>query len=157
MGADETFSRRLITLRFLDQLLEILEIGREMGSDPISTAHAFYQTSESFEVPWLRRRGFASAGVDQWEMRAAQVLSDDLTLAHRGISMGLLAQRAASGDEGVDYMSYLRPSDLDRFRDIVEELRAEESIGLAAASVAVRELGGLAGRVARTTEWGDRR
>ena len=109
------------------------------------------------EVPWLRRRGFASAGVDQWEMRAAQVLSDDLTLAHRGISMGLLAQRAASGDEGVDYMSYLRPSDLDRFRDIVEELRAEESIGLAGASVAVRELGGLAGRVARTTEWGDRR
>ncbi len=157
LGADETFSRRLITLRFLDQLLEILEIGREMGSDPISTAHAFYQTSESFEVPWLRRRGFASAGVDQWEMRAAQVLSDDLTLAHRGISMGLLAQRAASGDEGVDYMSYLRPSDLDRFRDIVEELRAEESIGLAGASVAVRELGGLAGRVARTTEWGDRR
>lgn len=157
LGADEAFSRRLITLRFLDQLLEILEIAREVETDPISTAHAFYQTSESFEIPWLRRRGFAAAGDDQWEMRAAQVLSDDLSRAHRRISTALLAQHGGAEDEGTDYVSYVKPSDLERFRDIVEELRAEESIGLAAASVAARELSLLADRMAKAPEQEDRR
>ena len=128
-----------------------------MDTDPILTAHAFYQTSESFEIPWLRRRSFASAGDDQWEMRAAQVLSDDLSRAHRRISTGLLARHGGAEDEGTDYMAYVRPADLERFRDIVEELRAEESIGLAAASVAARELSVLADRMARPPDQEDRR
>ena len=157
LGADEAFSRRLITLRFLDQLLEILGIGREVETDPIPTAHAFYQTSEAFEVPWLRRRSFASAGDDQWEVRAAQVLSDDLSRAHRRITTDLLVRHEGAGDQGTDYMALVKSSDLERFRDIVEELKAEESIGLAAASVAARELGVLADRVARRPGQEDRR
>ena len=157
LGADEAFSRRLITLRFLDQLLEILGIGREVDTPPIPTAHAFYQASESFEIPWLRRRSFASAGDDQWEVRAAQVLSDDLSRAHRRITTGLLARRGGAEDESTDYLSLIKDSDLARFRDILEELRAEESVGLAAASVAARELSALADRVARNPRQEDRR
>jgi glutamate dehydrogenase len=40
VGADVSFSKRLITLRFLDQLLEILEIAREAGASPVATAKA---------------------------------------------------------------------------------------------------------------------
>jgi len=54
-------------------------------------------------------------------------------------------------------VSSLKRRDFDRFRDIVEELKAEESIGLAAASVAARELGGLADRLARQPGQADRR
>ena len=141
----------------LDQLLEILGIGREVDTPPIPTAHAFYQASESFEIPWLRRRSFASAGDDQWEVRAAQVLSDDLSRAHRRITTGLLARRGGAEDESTDYLSLIKDSDLARFRDILEELRAEESVGLAAASVAARELSALADRVARNPRQEDRR
>ena len=60
-------------------------------------------------------------------------------------------------DESTDYLSLIKDSDLARFRDIVEELRAEESVGLAAASVAARELSALADRVARNPRQEDRR
>jgi glutamate dehydrogenase len=160
LGAEEAFSRRLITLRFLDQLLEILGIARETGMGAVPTAHAYYQTSEFFQIPWLRRKAYAGAGDDQWEQRAAQVLSDDLSVAHRKVSVGLM-RRVAEGlelDEAVapDFVAVLKPREVQRFRGIVEELHAESSIGLAAVSVAARELSTIADRFGRGVEREDR-
>ena len=160
VGYDEAFSRRLITLRFLDQLLEILEISRETDADPVLTAHAYYQASEAFDLPWLRRRIFAAAGDDQWEIRAAQVLSEDLSGAHRKLVVGVMRDVDVlenGAPPGNDYMAGIRARDVDRFLEIIAELKAEESIGLAAVSVAARELSGVADRIARGRGQVDRR
>jgi glutamate dehydrogenase len=164
LGAQEAFSRRLMTLRFLDQLLEILGISRETGFDAVMTAHAYYQASEAFEIPWIRRRMFAAAGVGAWEQRAAQALSDDLSRAHRKVAIGLL-RRAVNGTAGPaggaqaghDYLASLRAPETDRFRSVLEELKAEESVGLSAVSVLTREMSMLADRVARSPDQVDRR
>ena len=137
IGADEVFSTRLITLRFLDQLLEILEIGRDMETDAVATARAYFQASESFDIPWLRRRTFAAAGEGQWEHRAAQILSEDLSRAHRKLVVGIMGGASTAS------------RDVERFRGIMDELRAEEIVGLAPVSVAVRELSAVADRLGR--------
>jgi len=152
VGADEAFSQRLITLRFLDQILEILEIVRETGADPVHTAHAYYQASELFDVPWLRRRTFAAAGSGQWENRAAQVLSDDLSRAHRKLVVGVVGGPLGEDrtPDRTTFTSRLRPREVERFREIVGELKGDEGVGLAALSVAVRELSTLADRIGRS-------
>jgi glutamate dehydrogenase len=143
LGADEAFSKSLITLRFLDQLLEILEIARRTGSDPVATARAYYEVSHLLHVPWLRRSTFAIARAGQWEHRAAQHLSEDLSRAHRKVVVEVVG--ADGGNE-----RRLHEHDVERFRGIVDELRKEgEAAGLAALSVAVRELSMLADRTAR--------
>lgn len=170
LGADEAFSRRLITLRFLDQLLEILGIARDTGFAPVATAHAYYQASEFFQVPWLRRRTFAAAGDDPWEQRAAQVLSDDLSMAHRKVCIGLLHRIYGEGEEATDaslssdpraaapdFVGALRDREVQRYRAIVEELQSEETIGLAALSVVAREVASVAKRLARRKGQEDRR
>jgi glutamate dehydrogenase len=151
VGADVSFSKRLITLRFLDQLLEILEIARETGAEPVLTARVYYQASELFEVPWLRRRTFASARGGQWEHRAAQVLSEDLSRAHRKLVVGVVGDpRAHDGKAGRNaFIERLRARDVERFRGVVTELKVDDSVGLAALSVAVRELLTLAERIGR--------
>ncbi len=152
LGADEAFSRRLITLRFLDQILEILGIARETGSEAVATARAYYQASARFEIPWLRRKTFASAGDDPWEQRAVQVLSSDLSRAHRALTVGLMQRAARTNRSGAgsDYPGLLTQREVERFDSISTELREEGEIGLAAASVATRELGAIADRVARS-------
>ncbi len=156
LGAGEAFSKRLITLRFLDQLLEILDVARETDNEPIPTAHAYYQTSLAFDTPWLKRKAFAAAGDDPWEQRAAQALSDDISRAHRNVAVGLMhrAARRVSRDDGsderLDYAALLKKREVDRFRGIVAELKESDSIGLAGVSVAARELGSVATRVSRT-------
>jgi glutamate dehydrogenase len=167
VGADEGFSRRLITLRFLDQLLEILQIARESGAEPVATARAYYQASELFDVPWLRRCTFAAAGDDQWEHRAAQVLSEDLSRAHRKLVLGVLTSGPApeqpgpaepgEGGSGSLFTRRLRARDVERFRGIIGEIKEDGSVGLAAISVAARELSALADRMARSHDAEDRR
>ena len=151
VGADEVFSTRLITLRFLDQLLEILDIARETEVSPVDTARAYYQASELFEIPWLRRKTFAAAGEGQWGHRATQSLSEDLSRAHRKLVVGVM--RGSPTDEEAtattDYRARVTPRDLERFSGILAELREEESVGLAAVSVATRELSAVADRVCR--------
>jgi len=150
LGAGVELSRDLITLRFLDQLLEIVEIARETRSGELETGRMYYAVSETFEVPWLRRITFEAAGDDHWEQRAAQALSEDLFRAHRRLVIS--AVDAAGSPDGVgDKGSALlgsRSRHLMHFRDVLEELKAEEAPGLAAISVAVRELSAVADRSA---------
>src|SRR5690606_8597725 len=159
VGADDLFSRRLITLRFLDQLLEVLDIARETEADPLDAARAYYRTSELFDVPWLRRTAFATVGDDPWEHRAAQALSEDLSRAHRRMVVGVMRQHAAAVDapEGhgmsavdgaVDTLLHRRKRDFDRFRGIVDDLKGEGPVGFAAVSVVAREMSALADRIA---------
>jgi len=137
LGADESFSKRLITLRFLDQLLEILAIARHVDVDPVDVARAYYRTSELLHVPWLRRRAHAAGRHGQWEHRAAQILSEDLSRTHRAITAHMLRNEAAGRVEPLE-------PELARFRAMVDELRRDEpSIGLAAITVAVHELTAL--------------
>jgi glutamate dehydrogenase len=148
LGGDEAFSRRLITLRFLDQLLEVLEISERARADPVATARAYYEASDLLCVPWLRRRAFEAARGGQWEQRAAQLLAEDLSRTHRKVVVEIV-----SADEGGERR--LRERDVERFRGLVEELRKDEqAVGLAPLSVVVRELATLADRTARraTTE-----
>jgi glutamate dehydrogenase len=140
-GADDGFSRNLITLRFLDQLLEILQIARATGSGETATGKAYYAVSQVLDIPWLRRMSFAAAGGGQWEQRAAQALAEDLSRAHRKLTLAVLA-KASDGDVGRAAATLLESGarDVERYHGVVAELRAEESAGLAGAAVAVREL-----------------
>jgi glutamate dehydrogenase len=152
LGADEAFSRNLITLRFLDQLLEILKVSREMDTDGVATGLAYYRVSETFEVPWLRRLAFAEAGEGPWDLRAAQALSGDLSRVHRKLVTAVLAggKGAVDVEKRLERLLSERPRDLERFREVVAELRSEDEAGLAAASVAIRELAAFAERASST-------
>ncbi len=149
VGAEEVFSQRLITLRFLDQLLEVLEIRRETGGSTLATGRIYYEISQAFVVPWLRRSTFAAAGDDQWEQRAAQVLSEDQSRAHRRLVVAAVTKAAASNGRSAAAADLLRghAREVERFMDIIEELKGEESPSLAAVSVITRELAALADRL----------
>ncbi len=149
LGGGADLSRDLITLRFLDQLLEIVEIARETTSPEVETGQAYYAVSEAFEIPWLRRQTFAAAGDDQWEQRAAQLLSEDISRAHRKAVMAVVAAR--NGHRAVaDAMGSVLEREarhVEHFEDVLRELKEGGKVGLAAVSVAVRELGGVSERL----------
>jgi len=151
VGAEEGFSRRLITLRFLDQLLEVVNIAGDSVAGELAAGRAYYAVSDAFEVPWLRRVAFASAGDDSWEQRAAQLLTEDLSRAHRRLVLGVLAGQGEDDDPTTATQRLIaeRIKEVERYREVLEEIKAEEETGLAAATVAVRELSSLSERVSK--------
>jgi glutamate dehydrogenase len=148
-GADEGFARSLITLRFLDQLLEVLRVHRKTGVDPLDVARTFYRISELFWIPWIRQAIFAAAGDDRWEQRAAQALSDDLTWAHQHLVAAVMGLRSTvdSVDAAVETLTQRHQARFNRYQELVAEVEMEDRIGLPALTVMVRELMALAERV----------
>lgn len=147
-GAQPEMARSLITLRFLDQLLEILELARESGTDDEDSARAYYLISKAFQTGWLRTTIADAPGDDRWEQRAAQGLLRDVARAHRRLS-GKVLERAGSG-KGVDATTQELLSawgrELDRFNHLVAEVREEEYVSLSALWAVVQELSALAER-----------
>ena len=86
-GGDQRARRRrparadLITLRFLDQLLDILRVAQERTPTRRGGARVL-SVSGALHVPWIRNAIFESAKDDRWEQRAAQALVADLGRAH---------------------------------------------------------------------------
>ncbi len=149
LGADETFSRRLISLRFLDQLLDIVSIAREADVDDGRAAQGYYFVSKAFEVPWLRRAAFQAAGDDHWEQRSAQLLADDLSRAHRRLVLAILERSdpGQSVEEAARELLAESQREVERFEAVMDELRDEQAAGLAAASVVIRELSVISDRM----------
>jgi len=145
-GAEEGFARSLITLRFLDQLLEVLRVHRRTGVDPLEVARTFYRVSELYWIPWIRQVIFSAAGDDRWEQRAAQALSDDLTWAHQRFVAAIMGLRSKtdSVEEAVEALTAGHGTRLKRYEDLVSEVESEGRIGLPALTVVVRELMALA-------------
>jgi glutamate dehydrogenase len=149
LGAKPRLARRLITLRFLDQLLEILHVAAETGAQPVEAGRAFYALSDQLSVPWLRERIMSSASEDRWDQRAAMALMSDLTRAHHKMVRRVIETAPADQDvtSAAESLVELRSREVDRIRKLLEEIRAEDEVSLAGMSVAVREMSVLAERM----------
>jgi glutamate dehydrogenase len=147
LGVDRTLAQRIITLRFLPELLDILRIARESGADPIGAARAYYAVADDLELGWIQQVLRAQPRDELWEKRFAQTLDADMQRAHRAISRRLLECVAEERplDDCMSGVLGRSPREAELYRQLVEELRATENPSLAGAAVAVRallELGG---------------
>ncbi|HEX2094492.1 MAG TPA: NAD-glutamate dehydrogenase [Longimicrobiaceae bacterium] len=146
-GVERALAERLITLRFLPQLLDVLKIARDGGADPVEASRAYYRVSECFATAELRQTVLRAAGDGAWEKRYAQALAEDVAQAQRSIVQAAL--RGGATGEGVDAalaeFTRTRAREVQAYRGLLEELRADERAPLAGWAMAVRVLRGIAG------------
>ena len=141
----------LATLRFLDQLMDILRVARDTGTAPVYAARAYYSVSELLEIPWLRQSIDECARDERWEQRAARALKDDLNRAHHRIanfSAAAAARRDAQAGGVAHVLTALRGREVAYFGELLVELRAESTLTLSALAVAVRAIMVLSERTA---------
>jgi glutamate dehydrogenase len=139
----EDLAASIITLRFFDQLMEILTVARETGRPAVRVGRSYYLASELLGVPRLREAIFAAAGDSRWDQRVAQSLDEDLGRAHRTLTAAAVS--AGSDDEPVDDLigrvAARNGSMLDSYRALLDDIASDERPSLAALIIAVRELG----------------
>ncbi len=140
---DEALVRDLVALRFLDHLLEIMRLARTTATDPVRAARVYYWVADELRIPFLTARIERAAGADRWRQRWALGLIADLGAIRRNLTEDALAR-------GVGPDGTLGRADeqarLDRFREVLDEVEAEEPVSLAGLSVAVQPIRRLATR-----------
>jgi glutamate dehydrogenase len=148
LGVERTLGERLITLRFLPQLLEILRLSRQAGTEELRTARAFYAVSERFTTAKLREGIRAVTPADPWEKRHAQALVDDVSRAQRAIAEDVLSRAGDGGDvdAALAALEAGRAREVRAYRELLAELKPGAEVPLAAYALAVRSLHAIAAR-----------
>ncbi len=147
IGVEGALAERLITLRFLPQLLEILRIARESGTDGVAAARCYYLVSERFSLGLLVRGANQAAGEDHWEKRHAAELADEAGRARRQLTRQVLAcvERGGEPEACLHQLEESRARELATYRQLLSELEGGEACPLAAFAVTVRSLLSVAG------------
>ena len=142
-AGDESFVRTLVTLRFLDHLLEILRVARTTDTDPVSAARVYYWVTEELRIPWLAGCIERASGEGKWQQRWALGLVNDLGAIRRYLTEGALA-----GEGTLEGALNFGGNDaqLTRFHDVLEEVESEDVVSLAGLSVAIQQIRYLAAR-----------
>ncbi|MBV9108371.1 MAG: NAD-glutamate dehydrogenase, partial [Gemmatimonadetes bacterium] len=138
LGVEKSMGERLITLRFLPQLLEIVTVARAAGTEEIRTAKAFYAVSEKLGTARLRDALRTAAGDNAWERRYAGTLADDLTVAQRAVVAAVLRDGEDPG-RALNALEKAHAREFQAYRALVADLRGE-NCPLAAYALAVRQI-----------------
>jgi glutamate dehydrogenase len=147
LGTDQLLAERIVTLRFLPQLLDILRIAQESSSEPVETARVYYLVSERFGCSVLRQALRDAAGEERWQKRYAQSLAEDVDRAHRTLARTVLLCRSAGEPESacVERLEESRRREIAAYRELGAELAAVDDPPLAAWALAARSLAVIAG------------
>jgi glutamate dehydrogenase len=141
-GMDRDIAWRLVCLEFLDGLLPVASLSRALGIGARAVGDVYFGIASDIDFPWLQDRLVGLAGDDLWEQRAARRLVIQLEAARRTIVRGLIEEDGVGDSEGLSMAAFRErcAAGLVRIRDLVDELKSSDDLGLAALMVAVQAI-----------------
>jgi len=134
----------------LPAALDLVEIGAALDRGVEPVAQTYFTLGGRLEFPWLRARFASLPSESHWQALAKAALRDDLAGMQRRLTADALRGDSGKGDalQAINAWEESNRPLLERFRQVHADLRAQKTIDLAMASVAMRELRNIAVRVA---------
>ncbi|MGH8745741.1 MAG: NAD-glutamate dehydrogenase domain-containing protein, partial [Burkholderiales bacterium] len=127
---------------------DLVEAAEALGRSIEDMAAAYFALGSRLEFPWLRARVAGLAADSHWQALAKAALRDDLASMQRNLTADAL--RGAAGErDAVQAIGAWEESNrplLERFRQVLIDLKTQGTLDLAMVSVAMRELRNIAAR-----------
>jgi glutamate dehydrogenase len=128
--------------------LDIVEVAAALGCEADCVARLHFALGGRLDVPWLRSCIDRLAADSHWQALAKSALRDDLAGMQR--QLAAVALRAAPGERDAARLvagwEAAHRALLERFGQVLADLRSSDSPDLAMLSVAMRELRNLSSR-----------
>jgi glutamate dehydrogenase len=141
-GVSPEEAQRIAALRFLGELMAVTQIADEVGREVTDVGRAYCALADQVDFAVLREMLEMAPGEDEWEQRAAQGLLQDLGQARRNLTLAVLMTDwpEVSVEEQLTSFGKRNESRLAALRETSASVLGEDSIGLAALTVATREI-----------------
>src|SRR5690606_20892915 len=145
-GVPELLARMVAGTHHLYTLLPILEATDETGRQPVEVAAAYFAVGGALELPWYLQQLTALPVENNWQALAREDFRDDLDSQQRAITVSVLQMEGAPDDYDARVQFWLeqRPYQVERWQQMLAELRSASSVDYAMYAVAGRELQDLA-------------
>ena len=145
-GVPEALARRVAALDELYSALDLVEIAAESGRDEAVVARVYFALGGELDLHWLGAQISALPAETRWQNLARGALRTDLSALARTLA-GEVIRLAPAGGEVEEMLGAWRERGalaIERYRHLLGEIRAAQSIDLAMVSVLLRELRGMA-------------
>lgn len=147
-GVPEALASRVAISESLFAALDIVEVAAALKCEPEVVARLYFALGGKLEFPWLRSRIDLVAATTHWQVLAKAALRDDLASMQRQLTA--VALRAAPTERDPARLAALweaaHKTLLERFAQVLADLRSAGAPDFAMLSVAMRELRNLAAR-----------
>jgi glutamate dehydrogenase len=141
-GLPSEEGQKIAALQFLGDLMAVTRIAHEVSKPVAEVGHVYFALSDEVDFAVLEGLLGMVPGEDEWEQRAAEGLMQDLGRARRNLTLAVLAGDGRKKRPVEERLRRFRERHAERLRvvkDTLEELLENETVNLAALTVATRE------------------
>ncbi len=138
-GLPENLAVDLATLPYLPSFMGIIDVVVSTGMDMQEVASHFYTTGEILWMGWFREKLAGVTPRQEWDSLALVGLIMDLRGLQRNLTLQYITNSRFPEISVNDFLG-TNPRDLDRYLDVLDQLRLDEVVEISGASVAVRML-----------------
>ncbi|MDY7103885.1 MAG: NAD-glutamate dehydrogenase [Actinomycetota bacterium] len=143
-GAPVDLARRSARHDLLVSALDVLDVAAAIDCTAEEVAIVYFDVGERLHLGWLREKISDLPRSDRWESLARAALRDDLFREHAAMAREILTRgRTGSPSELVQGWLDRNPSQVERCRNVLDDIRQGDHPELAQLSVALRELRNL--------------
>lgn len=144
LGISSHLAKELTLTGPLFSAMDIIEVSQQLGSNVTKVAEVYFSIEEYLDLTWIRSQVIAHPTENNWESLSREALRDDLDWQQRQLTVGIIRL-----GEGNDYMRRFRAwseqhvSLIERWREILADLRSMSTLNYTMFFVAIRELSDL--------------
>ncbi|MDD2056139.1 NAD-glutamate dehydrogenase [Pseudomonas sp. GD03860] len=145
-GVPELLARMVAGTTHLYTLLPIIEASDVTGQDPAEVAKAFFAVGSALDLTWYLQEISNLSVENNWQALAREAFRDDIDLQQRAITISVLQMVDAPEDMDARVALWLEQHRVmvERWRAMLDDLRAATGTDYAMYAVANRELVDLA-------------
>jgi len=144
MGVSEKLAQQMSTLLLTRPALDMADLAATYKPDVIEIAKMYATFNEKLGLYWLHVAAEDLAVGDRWHAIARGKLRDEFFLMRRDLAIQILRMRGKRDlASAADLWLSERKEHVERFKDMLEEMKLRSEIDFATLSVAARELRNL--------------
>ncbi|CAN5523370.1 NAD-glutamate dehydrogenase [soil metagenome] len=145
-GVPEELATRVAGLSALFSALDLVEVSSAVDEPVASTAAAYFLLGNRLQLHWLRDRILALPRDDRWQALARDALRNDLYGWHGTLTAEAVKSTKAEQDveDRINAWFGHKGHAHERYRQMLDDIRAVGRFDLATLSVALREVRNLA-------------
>lgn len=144
-GVPEELAQRIASCNILFTSLDIVEAATRHELDITEIAQTYYILGSHLELNWLRDQMNAYQMENQWDELARSGFRDDLDRAQRKLSVSVLLlknkkSKTQSISERIDTWLEQYHLLIERWQNLIAEIKSSNNVGFVTYSVVLREL-----------------
>ncbi|MDP1604658.1 MAG: NAD-glutamate dehydrogenase [Legionella sp.] len=142
LGISSNLAQELAMTRSLFSALDIIAVSQQLDISVTSAAEIYFGIGEYLDLAWIRSQIIAHPTENNWESLSREALRDDLDWQQRQLTAGIIKLNGKENNymQCFNEWSQNHAGLIERWRQILSDLKSTPSLSYTMYFVAIREL-----------------